>query len=83
MAGQLGGVVGETPLEGAKLLIVFGELFQFGGIVVPELGPGVIWKGLPEPAFIPMRDAARAGSSATPGGNPFGHAPLLGAGIVG
>ena len=27
---------------------------------------------------MPTREAARAGSSAIPGGNPFGHAPLFG-----
>ena len=83
LAGQLVGVVGETPLDGPKLLNEFGELVRFGAFVAPEFGPGVIWNGLPEPAFMPMRDAARAGSSATPGGNPFGHAPLFGAGNVG
>ena len=66
--------MGETPLGGPKLLNEFGEFCPFGAFTAPELGPGVIGNGLPEPAFMPMREAARAGSSDMPGGNPFGHA---------
>lgn len=74
--------MGETPLGAPKLLKVFGDWNEFGTFVVPVLGPGVIGNGLPKPAFIPSRDAARAGSSATPGENPFGHVVLLAAGFV-
>lgn len=54
----------------------FGEFGPFGVFTAPELGPGVIGNGLPKPAFMPMREAARAGSSDVPDGNPFGHATL-------
>ena len=71
--------MGETPCGVPKLLNELGELVRFGAFVAPELGPGVIGNGLPDPAFMPMRDAVRAGSSAVPGGNPFGHVLLFGA----
>lgn len=49
---------------------------------MPELGPGVIGNGLLEPAFIPKREAARAGSSGPFGPSPFGQAlpPCAGGG---
>jgi hypothetical protein len=65
------------------LLNVFGELDQFGTFVAPLLGPGVIGNGLPDPAFMPKREAARAASSAAPGGSPFGHALLFSDGFAG
>ena len=43
------------------------ELGPFVAFVGPELGPGVIGNGLPDPAFMPMREAARAESSVMPG----------------
>ena len=46
---------------------------RFGEFVGPEVGPGVIGNMLPGPAFIPIRDAARAGSSIAPEGTTFGH----------
>ena len=76
--------MGETPFGVAPLLNEFGELARFGalGIPEPEPGLGVIGNKLPGPAFMPRRDAARAGSSVDPGGNPFGLAALLGGGCV-
>ena len=65
-----------------KLSNVFGELDPFGAFVAPELGPGVIGNGLPDPAFMPRREAVRATSSAAPDGGPFDHAPLFGAVLV-
>lgn len=52
---------------------------------MPELGPGVIGNGLLEPAFMPRREAARAGSSAPFGPNPLGQAlpPCIGGGGFG
>lgn len=69
--------MGETPLAAVTLLSVSGELTQFDGCVAPELCPGVIGNGLPDPAFIPKRAAARAGSSVTLGGKPFGRTLLF------
>ena len=62
---------------------MFGRLVGFVGA---EVGPGVIGNIVPGPAFIPMRDAARAGSSIAPEGVTFGSgavvvAELWGAGI--
>ena len=76
--------MGETPFDGATLLNEFDELARFGalGIPEPEPGLGVIGNKLPGPAFIPIREAVRAGSSVEPGGNPFGHVRLLGGGCV-
>lgn len=72
--------MGETPLGDPKLLNEFDEFGPFGALAAPEFGPGVIGNGLPDPAFMPIREAARAGSSAMPGWNPFGHAPPFGGG---
>ena len=92
MAGQLGGVFGATPLGGVKLFgrfVAGGQFVEFAGeFVGAEVGPGVIGNILPGPAFIPIRDAARAGSSIAPEGTTFGHgtaaaAELLGAFIGG
>lgn len=74
--------MGETPFGGAPLLNEFDELARFGALGIPEPGLGVIGNKLPGPAFIPSREAVRAGSSVDPGGNPFGHVVLLGGGCV-
>ena len=46
-----------------------GQFCEFAGA---EVGPGVIGNMLPGPAFIPIRDAARAGSSIAPEGTTLG-----------
>lgn len=74
--------MGETPFGGAVLLNEFEELTPFGTLGTPEPGFGVIGNKFPGPAFMPSREAARAGSSAWLGGYPFGHAVLLGGDCV-
>ena len=61
-----------------------GQFVEFGGeFGGAEVGPGVIGNMLPGPAFIPIRDAARAGSSMPPEGTTFGHGAAAAAELLG
>ena len=70
-------------MGGAKLFGRFVAGGQFGEFVGAEVDPGVIGNMLPGPAFIPIRDAARAGSSTAPEGTTFGHGAAPAAELLG